>query len=715
MLRLDGGDQTLIMAEASGPPQLAYWGPRLPDGADAAPLIALGERAVPQGALDGGEAFDLFPEAGRGFTGHPALEVHRPGGGFVSQLAFVEARPVAHGYEVRLSDERMAIEIRLTVTLDAATGVAAFRSRLTNVGDTPLAVDWMAPAALPLLHAEVMVFDGRWAREFQPLRQQLATGLWLKDNRTGRTSHHAPPFAVVGTPGFGETTGEVVGLHLAWSGNARLLVERLRDGRLQAQAGELFLPGEMTLAPGESYQTPILYAARSDAGLNGLSDRFHPFVRDCILGGRLRNRPRPVHFNTWEAVYFRHELQELKALADLAASVGAERFVLDDGWFEGRDDDATSLGDWRADPRKYPDGLEPLIDHVRGLGLEFGLWVEPEMANARSRLLREHTDWTLHDGDREQPLGRGQYVLDLTRPEVADNIFGQLDALLTAHPIGYLKWDMNRDLTHAGSAGRPVAHRQTRALYALIDRVRAAHPRVEIESCASGGGRADFEILKRTDRIWVSDNNDPIERQAIQRGFSIFFPPEVMGSHVAAAANHTTGRRTSIALRALTALFGHMGIEADVRAFSASELAGLKDWIGVYKEYRGLLHHGRTVRQTHGDPAAVATMVVDDDGALASFAQLQTPVLATPDPLRLTGLDPEAVYRVRLLNLPRRPGAGMKAAPALARGETIEASGRMIETIGLPLPILAAGSVAVFRLERVRSWSRELGSSSASR
>ena len=552
-----------------------------------------------------------------------------------------------------------------------------------------------------MAHDEVLLFDGRWAREFQPVRQRLATGLLVKENRTGRTSHHAPPFAVVGAPGFGESAGEVVGLHLAWSGNHRLLVERLRDGRVQFQAGELFLPGEMVLAPGESYQTPILYAARSDAGLNGLSARLHPFVRDRILGGRLKGKPRPVNFNSWEAVYFRHDLAELKSLADLAAQVGAERFVLDDGWFEGRDDDTTSLGDWRADRTKYPDGLGPLIEHVRGLGLEFGLWVEPEMANAESELLRAHPDWTLHAPGRRQPLGRGQYVLDLTRPEVADNIFAQLDALLGAHPIGYLKWDMNRDLTHAASAGRPAAHRQTLAVYALIDRVRAAHPGVEIESCASGGGRADYEILKRTDRIWTSDNNDPIERQTIQRGFSIFFPPEVMGSHVAAAVNHTTGRRTSLDLRALTTLLGHMGIEADIRAFSERELAALKGWIEVFKTHRGLVHAGRVVRQSYPDPGAVATMVVAPQGALASLAQLETPVLASPDPLRLTGLEPDALYRVRLLNPSRPANSGMKVAPALTSGAAVEARGRMIEGVGLPLPILRAGGIAVFHLERI--------------
>jgi alpha-galactosidase len=490
-------------------------------------------------------------------------------------------------------------------------------------------------------------------------------------------------------------------MHFAWSGDHRLLVERMRDGRLQIQAGELFWPGEVSLADGDAYETPWLYAARTGGGLNGLSARFHPFVRRRILGERLTNKPRPVNFNTWEAVYFRHDLEELKALADAAAAVGAERYVLDDGWFKGRPNDTAGLGDWTADPVKYPNGLGPLIDHVRGLGLEFGLWVEPEMANADSDVLRAHPDWILGVADREQPLGRGQYVLDLTRPEVADHLFAQIDTLLAAHAIGYLKWDMNRDLTHPASGGRPASHRQTLALYALIDRVRATHPGVEIESCASGGGRADYEILRRTDRIWTSDCNDPIERQQIQRGFSIFFPPEVMGAHVAAAANHTTGRVTSLELRALTALIGHFGIEADVRAFSAAELAALRDWIEVYKTHRALIHHGQVVRQAYADSGAVATMVVDAAGALASLAQLDRPVYASPDPLRLVGLDPDGVYRVRLLNPPRPPRTGMKAAPALTSGAVTETSGRMIETMGLPMPILRPGGIAVFHLERV--------------
>ncbi len=697
-LRLDGGGQTLLLQSGASPPRLAYWGERLPETLDEAALAVLAERALPHGMLDGGEVLDLFPEAGRGFTGHPALQCHRDDGGFVTQLAFVHAAQSKDRIEIRLADAMAGVEVVLTIEMDAETGVASFRSRVGNAGSSPLHLDWVAAAALPASHDELLLFDGRWAREFRTLRQNVATGLVVKENRTGRTSHHSPPFMAIGEPGFGEHHGEVVGVHFAWSGDHRLLVERLRDGRLQFQAGELFWPGEMILGEGETYETPRLYAAKSAAGLNGLSSRFHPFVRHQILGDRLTDKPRPVNFNTWEAVYFRHDLAELKALADAAAAVGAERYVLDDGWFKGRPNDTKGLGDWTADPDKYPDGLGPLVEHVRGLGLQFGLWVEPEMANADSDLLRAHPDWILGVPGRQQPLGRGQYVLDLTRPEVSEHLFERIDALLSAHAIGYLKWDMNRDLTHPASAGQPASHRQTLAVYALIDRIRAAHPGVEIESCASGGGRADYEILRRTDRIWTSDCNDPIERQQIQRGFSIFFPPELMGAHVAAAVNHTTGRRTSLDLRALTALFGHFGIEADVRAFSEAELEALKGWIALYKTHRDLIHHGQVVRQTYDDPAAVATMVVGEGGALASFARLDTAPQASPEPLRLVGLDPDGLYRVRLLNPPRQ---GMKFVPALISGASVEASGRMIETMGLPLPILRAGAIAVFHLERI--------------
>ncbi|HWA62275.1 MAG TPA: alpha-galactosidase [Caulobacteraceae bacterium] len=697
--RLDGGGETLVfLVPHSGAPRLAYWGPALPASPDPLPMLGtLADRGVPGGGLDEGEQLTWLPEAGQGFTGHPGLLAHRHGHELVTRFTVRGVAVEGGTATVTLGDDLAAADLVLTLALDAATGVLTSRARLTNRGEA-LTVDWLAAGALESPHAELMLFDGRWAREFIPQRQALATGLVIKENRTGRTSHHAPPVMAAGEPGFGELSGEVFLAHLAWSGDHRLFAERLRDGRVQLQAGELLHPGEIVLEKGEAYETPALHIARSAAGLNGLSDRLHPFVRDTVLAGRLKSRPRPVHYNSWEAIYFDHDLATLKGLADLAASVGVERFVLDDGWFRHRPDDRSGLGDWTPDPAKYPDGLGPLVEHVRGLGMDFGLWVEPEMANLDSDLLRAHPDWVLGQPGRTQPLGRGQYVLDLTRAEVAENIFRQVDALLRTWPIGYLKWDMNRDLTHAVSGGRAATHRQTLAVYELIDRLRAAHPDVEIESCSSGGGRADYGILARTDRVWTSDCNDPLERQAIQRGFSLLFPPEVMGAHVGPRRSHTTARTASLALRALTAVFGHMGVEADLRDFTDAERAQLAEAIAFYKAHRGWMHAGRTIRLTHPDPGLVATALAGDGRMLVSAAQVETPRTAGLAPLRLAGLDPAARWRVQRVMAPR--GGAMRRPPALARGEAGVATGALLAQAGLPLPALRAGEIAVYLLEQ---------------
>ena len=693
--RLDGGNQSLVfVTPPTGAPRLGYWGPDLGELDLVDQVMALLPRALPGGMLDQGEALSWLPEPGQGFTGYPGLAGHRNGQTLISQLALVSAE----AGRVVLQDDLAAIRLEIVLAVDPATGVLSSRTRLTNLDPVPLTLDWLAAGAFESPHAQMLMFDGRWTREFIPVRQTLTTGLLMKENRTGHTSHHAPPFMVAGEPGFGEQMGEVYGLHLAWSGDHRMFAERLRDGRIQIQAGELLHPGEVILARGETYDSPTLYLARSETGLNGLSDRLHPFVRDQIMAGRLRGSPRPVNYNTWEAVYFGHDPATLMGLADLAAEVGAERYVLDDGWFRGRPNDRSGLGDWSVDATKYPQGLKPLIDHVRSLGIAFGLWVEPEMANADSDLLRAHPDWILGIPGRIQPLGRGQYVLDLTRPEVFDNIRGQIEALLSEYEISYLKWDMNRDLTHALSAGRSAAHSQTLAVYRLMDGLKARYPNLEIESCSSGGGRADYEILKRTDRIWVSDCNDPVERQAIQRSFSIFFPPEVMGSHIGPAAAHTTARTASLAMRGLTALFGHMGMEADLRAFTPEERQQLSALIALHKVHRDLLHGGRLARLIHPDPSCLAFMVSNDTRALVSAAQVETPATSVLAHLRVPGLASEAQYDVRMISKAPRSARWI---PPLLKGQTLRLSGAALGAAGLPLPVLRAGEAVVFELTRV--------------
>ena len=681
--RLDGGGDTLVFLTASaGAPRLVYWGPALSAEADLAGLEQLDRRPIPPGGLDGGEALSWSPQAGEGFIGHPALIAHRDEAAVIFQP---HAATVGEG-QVVLADTLAGVSLTLEMRLDADTGVLAARSRIVNDAGGRLTVDWLAAAAFPAPHAVVTTFGGRWAREFAEETRPLGAGMIVQDNRTGRTSHHAPPFLLIGEAGLGESRGDGFAVHLAGSGDHRMLVERLRDGRVQVQAGELLGPGEIVLGEGEAYETPWLYIARSDAGRNGLSDRLHPFVRSTILGGRLSAKPRPVHYNTWEAIYFDHDLDRLKGLADLASEAGIERFVLDDGWFKGRSDDHRALGDWTADPVKYTDGLKPLIDHVRGLGMSFGLWVEPEMANLDSDLLRAHPDWALGDPARVQPLGRHQYVLDLTRDEVADGIFAQLDALLRDQAIDYLKWDMNRDLTHAVSRGRWAVHRQTLAVYALIDRLRAAHPQVEIESCASGGGRADYEVLKRTDRIWTSDCNDPLERQSIQRAFSIVFPPEVMGAHVGPRKSHTTARTSSMRTRLITAFAGHMGVEADLSALTPRERAELAAGIALHKANREWMHRGRTVRLEHPDPGCIAHAVVGEGRAFVSAVQVETAKTTLLAPLRIVGLEPEAVWKVE---------------PILGgSGEPFDVAGAVLRHAGLPLPRLHAGQGAAFLLTR---------------
>ncbi len=594
-----------------------------------------------------------MPEHGIGFYGQPAILGARGSLDWTTQFQCVDVAVEADAVRVTCVDEPAALELRLELAIDPKSDVLRRCATITNTGSADYDVRWLASGAFALPEAcdEILSFHGGWAAEFQSRRVPVDVGVWLRENRRGKTSRDCFPGLVAGGRGFDEDRGPVYGFHLGWSGNNRMLVEVQEDGRRQVQLGELLFPGEVVLAPGESYTNPWVYAT-APAGLGDLSHQFHGFARSEILPARVAEKPRPVHLNTWEAVYFDHDVERLKSLATMAAELGVERYVLDDGWFVGRNDDTAGLGDWDVDPAKYPNGLEPLIRHVNSIGMEFGIWVEPEMVNPQSVLCRAHPDWVLGVPARPRLEQRGQLVLDLTRPEVAAFVYERLDGLLSAHAIDYLKWDHNRDLAPAGDQhGRPAARRQTLAFYALLDRLREAHPGVEIESCAGGGGRIDYEVLRRTERVWVSDNNDAIARQAIQRDCSLFVPLEVMGTHVGASPDHTTGRTLPIGFRAHTAMFGHMGLEFDITVLSEAERTELRQCIEAYKQHRRLLHTGRLYRLSHGpggdtDTAVVAT---DRSEALVLVQQIGALPHSSPAPVRIPGLDPSARYRVTLV------------------------------------------------------------------
>lgn len=573
-------------------------------------------------------------------------------------------------------------------------GVLRSRARLTNLAAVSYELTSLATLLpLPPVAGEKLDFTGVWALERRPQRAPIQQGTALRESRHGRGGHDDSFLTVAGTPGFGFRHGEVWAMHLAWSGDKRSWIDSSATGYATIGAAELLAPGEIRLGPQAQYVTPWALAAWSDQGLDGLSARFHDWFRALPSHPET---PRPLTLNTWEAVYFEQDLDRLAELARLAASVGVERFVLDDGWMTGRTDDRRALGDWTVDPESWPRGLGPLIEVVRGEGMQFGLWVEPEMVSLDSRLAREHPDWILREASERLPLPwRHQYVLDLANDAAREHVRDALLALLDAHPIDYLKWDMNRDLL--GGA----VHGQVLATYRLMDELRAKHPQLEIESCASGGARIDAGVLERTQRVWPSDTNDAHDRQSIMRWTSLLVPLEYLGAHVGSAPAHTTGRSQSLAFRLATALFGHAGIEWDLGAATPEELEALRVWAGRYRELRELIHHGRLVR---GDDAGLTVSgVVSGDGSEAVFwiASLESSTTSVHPPIRLPGLGATRQYRIAPIDLGAEPDNYWGEPPAWWQSGEITLPGSALASVGIELPALHPDEAVVLRVTAV--------------
>lgn len=705
VLHLTAAGVSLVLdLRSPGLPAVLHWGAALGD-LPPEELLALDRVAtMPEvvGVFGPVPRPGLLAEHGAGWPGTPGLTGQRHGRDW-SPLFASESVDVEDGtVRIRAADPTARLGLVLEVEL-TDSGLVRLRTTVRNDHpDLPYSLDALLPS-LPVPGTATELFDltGRWCRERSPQRQPFTVGARVREARRGRTGHDASLLLAAGTAGFGFGSGEVWALHLAWSGNHRLLAERLATGQAVLAGGELLLPGEMVLAPGEQYTSPWVYGSYSDQGLDGVSARFHDDLRARPAHPR---EPRPVVLNTWEAVYFDHDLAKLTELADLAAEAGVERFVLDDGWFRHRRHDRAGLGDWYVDETVWPKGLHPLVDHVRGLGMEFGLWVEPEMINPDSDLARAHPEWILATGGRRPDDIRSQQVLDLTHSGAYDHILERLDALVGEYGVGYLKWDHNRDLIDAGHhpGGEPAVHRQTLAVYALMDELRRRHPGLEIESCASGGGRVDLGILERTDRVWASDCIDALERQAINRWTGLLLPPELVGSHVGADRSHTTSRTHDLAFRAGTALFQHFGIEWDLTRKTPAERAELARWVALYKQLRGLLHSGRVVRIDHPDPALWAHGVVAHDRSEAVFAltAVATPVASLPGTVRLRGLDPDTVYRLRPLP-PGDTASGVdRARPAWMTPQGVTARGSVLERVGVQAPNLHPEQLVLLHLTK---------------
>jgi alpha-galactosidase len=598
-----------------------------------------------------------------------------------------------------------AAELALTTELESlAGGLLRGRHILRSTGPGRYylsALDVILPAADDL--AELLDFTGRHEGERTPQRHMVTDGLWVREGREGRPGLGGATLTVLGTAGFGTGTGTVLGVHVAWSGNSCSRVERSPDLGTTLGGGELLQAGEVVLEQGEEYATPWVVFGASDEGLDGLASAFHTYERSLAA----HPSHQPVVLNVWEAVWFDHHLPRLHEIADRAARVGIERFVLDDGWFHGRRDDTAGLGDWWVDPDVWPEGLTPIAEHVRGLGMQFGLWFEPEMVNPDSELYRAHPDWILATGARVPQLHRNQLVLDLSRPEVWQHVHDRVHEVLSSAPVDYVKWDHNRELLEAGSAvrgGASAVREQTLAFYRMLDSLRDLHPGIDWESCASGGGRIDLGVLERTQRVWTSDMTDALARQHIQRWTSQLVAPEYLGAHVSSPVAHQTGRSLPLDFRAGTALFGAFGVEWDLSTATEDELTSLAAWVDLHKRFRPLLHSGRMVRPESADPAVLLHGVVAADGAEALVAHVQLDESASNrgTVVRVDGLVPDATYELAWAGpVDRRATSRSVELPEAGPTGGVEVRGAVLRTRGYWISRRRPETVTLVHLRRV--------------
>jgi alpha-galactosidase len=682
VIALRSAGVSLVLDVSAGQlPAIIHWGADLGtlELADAQALILSNVDPGAPNVVDEPVRVAVLPEHWTGWVGRPGLSGSRAGRAWSPKFTTTEVR--VDGETVTASEDRPAVinaglaavevssvdevaQLRLQITIELTNGgLVRARADVINIGDDPYAVnDCVIAFPVPQHAREILDFAGHWGKERVPQRRPLSVGVHLREGRKGRTGADAATLLQLGVPGFSFAEGEIWAVHTAWSGNHIHYAERLFTGTQVIGGGELLLPGEVILKPGQGYATPWVYGGYG-RGLDEVAGRFHRFLRARETHP---SSSRPVTLNVWEAVYFDHDLDRLVELAERAASIGVERYVLDDGWFGARRSDHAGLGDWTVSTEVWPHGLHPLVDKVTGLGMEFGLWFEPEMINLDSATARKHPNWIMATGDRLPVESRHQQVINLGIPECYDHVRDAILDILAEYKITYIKWDHNRDLIDAGTApdGRPGVHEQTLAFYRLVDEIKAAHSGLEIESCSSGGARVDLGVLERTDRIWVSDCIDPLERQQMNRWTSQLVPPELMGSHIASARSHTTGRVHDLSFRATTAIFGHFGIEWDLMKATDQELAELRDWISFYKANRPLLMGGDLVRVDFPDPAILAYGIIaaDRSAAIYTVASIGTSDVILPGRLRFPGLDPDRQYRIRPI-LVGPPPSGLSPPP----------------------------------------------------
>ena len=700
MIHLSQARSSIIFEQDGDSLAVLYWGKKLGSinekSADAI-RSALTKPAF-HGGLDVSSSNLILREHSRGWIGHPALRGHRGGVGASNSFTVKSAVQKDQSMIAVFADAIAGLEIEITYTL-TPSDILLMDAKVTNTAEGDYFLDhflyW-----LPLAEQanEVLDFYGHWTKERQPQRRSIDYGLLTREGFEGRSGHDYTITQVALNHATGFRHGEAWSLAMAWSGNNIHHVERLIDGHKSIGAGEYLLPGEVILKKGESYVAPRAIATFSDRGLDGVTNNHYSWIRSRS-NHITKVRPRPLTLNMWEAVYFNHNEEGIRTMVDKAADIGVERVVLDDGWFGSRRHDRAGLGDWVVSKDAWPNGLGPIIKYINDKGIEFGLWFEGEMVNRDSDLYRAHPDWILQEPGRLPIEGRWQQVLDLTKEGAYNHVLNQVDAVLSEYNIAYIKWDHNRHLTDPISDGRPVVRKQTQAIYRMFDELKKRHPGLEIESCSSGGGRIDLGMIEHADRFWTSDQNDPLERQQIQRWTGLVIPPEFLGTHVGPTVGHQMHRTHSISFRALNALFGHAGIEWNISEADAKEAQTLKVYISFYKKHRDLLHSGTVVRSDEivGNAQLYGTVSLDKKEAIFTYMQLTSldnfgPLLTTFD-----GLDKETTYRITVVEDLSADDFIQKRAPGW--WPALNLTGDQLAHVGLQLPVLKPESGLLFHIQ----------------
>ncbi len=693
---LSAPTSSLLIEVVNGALVIHHWGaPILGQNQD----IALASQvSIANSSWDEPQLPGLMRESARGFLGRPTLSGHRNGKAWSTKFEVTDFLHQDNHCVVTLRDSHAELEVVITFDLDTF-GVLIQKATLKNIGNSDYVLNefiyWLP---LPREATQTLDFAGRWSNERQPQRRDIQIGTWVRESREGRSGHNFSIADIALTPQTSFQSGSAWATSIAWSGNSHYLVERGFDGQQSIGAGELLLAGEVILKHNESYEAPAFFAVYSNQGLDGVSAAFHSHLRARQIHPK---QPRPLTLNMWEALYFDHNEAKIRELVDVAAKVGVERVVLDDGWFHSRRNDRSGLGDWVIDPAVWPNGLIPVIEYINSKGIEFGLWFEGEMVNPDSDLYRAHPEWILHEGDRTPPLWRHQLVLDLGHEDAYKHVLEQTSSVLAAHNIVYIKWDHNRVLVDAGHLGVAGVRRQTQAIYRLFAELKKRHPGLEIESCASGGARIDLGVIDYVDRFWTSDNNDALERQTIQRWTSQVIPPEMLGTHIGPTHGHQTGRTLELSMRAITALFGHAGIEWNITQATAEERANLVTWAKYYKDNRALLHSGKSVRFDYPDEHGYLYGVISADTKKSIFAYIQLTPTTTihPAPLKFAGLDAAANYLVKAVYPAGKPRFMLITPPQWMDGITM--SGSALATIGVSSPILAPANAVLIEITKL--------------